>query len=124
VSIGSELKGVVAPAKEGVREEEQARGRREMTRGGRGSRRWNGSNLHSGDGERRRAARQMAGWRGTAGRSQNGTRGRGGGLRRHVAQPRAARGSRASGNMAGEGSGAAQRDKQRRRREVDEGGPG
>jgi hypothetical protein len=42
VSIGSELKGAVAPAEEGVREEEQARGRRAMTRGGRGSRRWSG----------------------------------------------------------------------------------
>jgi hypothetical protein len=42
VSIGSELKGAVAPAEEGVREEEQALGRRETTRGGRGSRRWSG----------------------------------------------------------------------------------
>jgi hypothetical protein len=42
VSIGSELKGAVAPAEEGVREEEQARGRRATTRGGRGSRRWRG----------------------------------------------------------------------------------
>jgi hypothetical protein len=42
VSIGSELKGAVAPAEEGVREEEQARGWKATTRGGRGSRRWSG----------------------------------------------------------------------------------
>jgi hypothetical protein len=43
VSIGCEFKGAVAPAEEGVREEEQARGRRATTRGGRGSRMWSGS---------------------------------------------------------------------------------
>jgi hypothetical protein len=43
VSIGREFKGAVAPAEEGVREEEQAWGRRATTRGGRGSRRWSGS---------------------------------------------------------------------------------
>jgi hypothetical protein len=43
VSIGREFKGAVAPAEEGVREEEQARGRRATTHGGRGSRRWSSS---------------------------------------------------------------------------------
>jgi hypothetical protein len=42
VSIGRELKGAVALAEEGVRGEERARGRREATRGGRGSMRWSG----------------------------------------------------------------------------------
>jgi hypothetical protein len=43
VSIGREFKGAVAPVEGGIREEEQARGRRATTHGGRGSRRWSGS---------------------------------------------------------------------------------
>jgi hypothetical protein len=40
VSIDRELKGAVALVEESVRGEEQARGKKEATRGGRGNRRW------------------------------------------------------------------------------------
>jgi hypothetical protein len=68
VSTGREFKGAVAPAKEGVREEEQARGRKEVTRGGRGSRRW------SGDGGRAAARGKALRWRqkGGGGRAEQG----------------------------------------------------